>query len=159
MSDEKAESRISRKPSKHSCKFLRPTRMMKEGRMVSTKCCTAYIPGFEVDPERSVCELCAVPEMSVDPGRCRHFVPMDLRENSATRWRCARLGTKGIDARQCSPGRCSAFEAAEEGKWEIGKFAKPEEKDIGTGGTDRNRKLIPKSSLQGKGVKKYPGMP
>ncbi|MBR0519151.1 hypothetical protein IJJ97_05110 [bacterium] len=140
----------SLKASKATCPFVRPARIMKEGKITDVKLCTAYIPGFEVKDDRYICEQCNVPDMGVKETRCRFFLPMSIEEDAPTKWYCRLLGTKDIQEEQCNAERCPHFEKIERLKWEIGKIGvnkvskqveevteKPKEK----------RKLIPKGSM------------
>lgn len=136
--------KASMKSSRTSCPFIKPARIMKEGRMIDAKCCTAYIPGFEVTEDREICEQCSVPEMGVREDRCRYFMPLSIEENAPTKWFCRCLGDKNIEAEQCSPERCSYFEPIERLKWEIGRPAGNAAKARENLKSER-KKLVPKS--------------
>jgi len=116
----KPKMKATIKPSKRACIFLKPSKMMKEGRTVMTKRCTAYIPNFEVKEDRQVCEMCSVPDFLVREDRCRFFVPMDLLKCDMTRWMCAKTGQKYLEPDQCTEKMCSDYERAEKMKWEVG---------------------------------------
>ena len=140
----------SLKASKTTCPFVKPARIMKEGKITDVKLCTAYIPGFEVTNDRYICEQCNVPDMGVKETRCRFFLPMSIAEDLPTKWYCKLLGTKDIPVEHCTEQRCPHFEKIERLKWEIGKIgvnkvSKPTE------GTEEKpkekRKLIPKGSM------------
>jgi len=116
----KPKMKATIKPSKKACNFLKPSKMMKEGRTIMTKRCTAYIPNFEVKEDRLVCEMCSVPDFLVRENRCRFFAPMDLLKCEMTRWRCAKTGQKYLEPDQCSDKMCNDYECAEKMKWEVG---------------------------------------
>ncbi len=118
----KPKMKATIKPSKKACSFLLPSKMMKEGRTILTKRCTAYIPNFEVTEDRLVCEMCAVPDFLVRENRCRFFAPLDLLKCEMTRWRCARTGQKYLEPDQCSEKMCDDYERAEKMKWEVGRL-------------------------------------
>ncbi len=136
--------KASMKASRQSCPFIKPGRIMKEGRMVDAKCCTAFMPAFEITDDRAVCEMCTVPDMGVREDRCRFFSPLSIAEGSAPRWHCRLLGDKNIEPEQCSPERCPHFEAIERLKWEIGRPVGKVERPEGEPKPGRMR-LVPKS--------------
>lgn len=139
----------SLKASKATCPFIRPARIMKEGKMTDVKLCTAYIPGFEVKDDRYICEQCNVPDMGVKETRCRSFLPMSIAEDLPTKWYCRLLGTKDIQEEQCNPEHCPHFEKIERLKWEIGKIGAKSSKNIEEipEKPKEKRKLIPKGSM------------
>lgn len=138
--------KASMKASKDKCPFIKPGRIMKEGRMTDAKCCTAFIPGFEVTEDRSKCECCTVPDMGVREDRCRFFAPLSISEGSAPKWHCRALGDKNIEPEQCSPDRCSRFEPIERLKWEIGRpVAKSADSDSQAPAKLERKRLVPKS--------------
>lgn len=118
----KPKMKATIKPSKKACSFLKPSKMMKEGRTILTKRCTAYIPSFEVKEDRLVCEMCSVPDFMVRDDRCRFFAPLDLLKCEMTRWRCAKTGQKYLEPDQCSDRLCNEYERAEKMKWEVGRL-------------------------------------
>ncbi len=146
MSD-KFKGKPFRKAFKQSCNFMKPSKMMKNGRMIDAKCCTAYIPGFEVTEDRSVCEHCSVPDMGVKGDRCRFFVPLDLPANAPTRWYCRLLGNKYIEPEQCTPAQCQYYDPVDNLKWEIGRPVSVQDKQNvqNKEAGSSLKKLIPKS--------------
>jgi len=116
-----------RKPSKKVCTFLIPSRMTKEGRMILTKRCTAYIPNCEVKEEREICELCSVPDLFVKDDRCVFFAPLEVTLELPTTWRCAKSRKKNIDPGQCNEKYCPDYEKAEKNRWDIGRLGRPQE--------------------------------
>lgn len=154
MSDNTEEKDVSKfkgslKASKATCPFVRPARIMKEGKMTDVKLCTAYIPGFEVKDDRYICEQCNVPDMGVKETRCRSFLPMSIEEDFPTKWYCRLLGTKDIQEEQCNAEHCPHFEKIERLKWEIGKIGAKSAKNIEETPEKpkEKRKLIPKGAM------------
>lgn len=122
-----------RKPSRKICAFLKPAKIMKEGKTILTKRCTAYVPSFEVKEDREICELCTVPEMFVRDDRCLYIAPLDLEKTETTRWRCVKTGKKYLEPDQCSEKECTDYARAEQQKWEIARLDKHEEHAEGLG--------------------------
>jgi hypothetical protein len=118
----KPKIRGARKPSKKMCAFLKPAKIMKEGKIIISKRCNAYIPGFEVSEEREICEICTVPEMFVREDRCKYIAPLDLEKMETTRWRCVKTGKKYLAPEQCNEQQCSDYEKGDKNRWEIARL-------------------------------------
>lgn len=112
----------TRKPSRKTCAFLKPSKIMKEGKILITKRCTAYIPNFEVSEEREICEICTVPDMFVRDDRCSFIAPLDLEKTETTRWRCVKTGKKYLEPDQCNEKFCKDYEKAGKDRWEIARL-------------------------------------
>lgn len=135
-----------RKAFKKNCRFLRPSKIVKNGRMIDAKSCMAYIPAFEVPEDRGVCEFCLVPDMDVNPDRCKFFSPLDVGIDMPTRWFCRLLGHKYIEPEQCNIEHCPNYIKKEGSKWEIGRPINSSDKENMQKQDAPLRKLIPKSS-------------
>ena len=83
MEDKSKEHKFkgSLKASKTTCPFVKPARIMKEGKITDVKLCTAYIPGFEVTNDRYICGQCNVIDMGVKETRCRFLLHMYNEED------------------------------------------------------------------------------
>lgn len=147
-----AKTQSQFKVFKKSCNFIRPARIMKDGRMVTTKICSAYIPSFEVGDMREPCEQCNVPDYSVIETRCRYFAPLELTD-TGTIWVCRLLGVKNLQSEQCTPERCNFYSKCENLKWEIGKPLTPEERAKASQNRvdnppQKSKRMFPKSVKQ-----------
>lgn len=125
-----------RKPSRKTCAFLKPAKIMKEGKMLVTKRCTAYIPSFEVKEDREICELCSVPDMYVRDDRCRYIAPLDLEKTECTRWRCVKTGKKYLEPDQCTSLHCQDYEQTPKEHWEIARLSSTGEEESQSSGGD-----------------------